>query len=235
MANVTTISKYLGTHPLTHQIMAIDTGFTMDDVTRQPFLLVTTGASTITVVLPTVADNIGAIIYVKKVDAGAGKVVLDGEGAETINGYATWTMHGLNTWVRLIGTATGWIVIDGKAKYFLPEPERTLISNLGTTGVFADLDLSANVPINAKTVFGILTAMPVATAGSAYIYARKNGSSEVAGNTTMQYEGYNSGASTVNVQATSYVEIAVTAGIFEYACVSMNSPKFRLQGWEYDI
>jgi hypothetical protein len=55
-------------------------------------ILVTTGASDRTITLPTVADNTDRKIVVKKVDSGAGSVIIDGEGAETIDGSATKTM-----------------------------------------------------------------------------------------------------------------------------------------------
>lgn len=54
-------------------------------------LFVTTGATDRTMTLPTAADNSGRIITVKKVDSGANKVILDGEGAETIDGALTQT------------------------------------------------------------------------------------------------------------------------------------------------
>ena len=52
-------------------------------------VFVTTAATDRTITLPTAADNAGRIITVKKVDDGTGKVIIDGEGAETIDGAAT--------------------------------------------------------------------------------------------------------------------------------------------------
>jgi len=52
-------------------------------------VFVTTGASDVTVTLPTAADNSDRIVTVKKVDDGAGTVIIDGEGAETIDGETT--------------------------------------------------------------------------------------------------------------------------------------------------
>jgi hypothetical protein len=53
------------------------------------FVFVITGAADRTMTLPTVADNTGRFLIFVKTDDGAGKVVLDGEGGETINGAAT--------------------------------------------------------------------------------------------------------------------------------------------------
>jgi hypothetical protein len=49
----------------------------------------TGGAGGITITLPAAASSTGRIITITKVDAGAGDVTADGNGAETINGNAT--------------------------------------------------------------------------------------------------------------------------------------------------
>lgn len=57
-------------------------------------VLVTTGVSTATITLPTAADNANRVITAKKVDSGVGDLIVDGEGAETIDGETTITVHG---------------------------------------------------------------------------------------------------------------------------------------------
>lgn len=53
--------------------------------------LVTTGASDVTATLPPAAGWKGKPLYFKKVDGGAGDVVLEGDAAETIDGQATFS------------------------------------------------------------------------------------------------------------------------------------------------
>lgn len=51
--------------------------------------LVTTGASDVTITLPTPADNTGRIYEFKKVDSGAGRLLISEETSETIDGFST--------------------------------------------------------------------------------------------------------------------------------------------------
>jgi hypothetical protein len=71
-------------------------------------ILVTTGASDRTPVLPTAADNTGREITFKKVDSGAGFVVIEGEGAETINDAANFTLNYQYDWVTVVSDGTEW-------------------------------------------------------------------------------------------------------------------------------
>lgn len=63
--------------------------YTISDTNGILLIFVITGGADRTMTLPTVADNTGRVLTFIKTDAGVGKVVLDGEGAETINGAAT--------------------------------------------------------------------------------------------------------------------------------------------------
>ena len=75
---------------------------------------VTTGASDRTMTLPTAADNAGRYITIAKADSGAGFVIVDGEGAETINGAATNTLHVQYAFLTLLCNGTTWIVVAVK-------------------------------------------------------------------------------------------------------------------------
>ena len=70
-------------------VLITDDDYTISDTNGILLIFVDTGGADRTMTLPTVADNTGRILTFVKVDAGVGKVVLDGEGAETINGAAT--------------------------------------------------------------------------------------------------------------------------------------------------
>jgi hypothetical protein len=72
------------------------------------FVLMTTGATDKTVTLPAAASNTNAIIEIKKVDAGAGNLIIDGNGAETIDGLTTQTILTQYTSLTLHCDGTEW-------------------------------------------------------------------------------------------------------------------------------
>ena len=77
----------------------------------------TTAAVDRTVTLPTLADNLGRVIELHKVDDGAGKATLDGEGAETIDGNLTVVLPSQYNYIKVrAGTAT-WHILEIKANY----------------------------------------------------------------------------------------------------------------------
>lgn len=67
--------------------------YTVTDVDGYTLILMSTGNTNRTVTLPTVSDNSSRQIKIKKVDSGTGQVIVDGEGAETIDGATTYTMY----------------------------------------------------------------------------------------------------------------------------------------------
>lgn len=73
---------------------------------------VTTGAGDDTLTLPTLADNQDREITIVKVDAGAGVIILDGEGAETIEGNTSYTLVGQYDKVTVRGSAATWLVVS---------------------------------------------------------------------------------------------------------------------------
>lgn len=72
------------------------------------FVLVTTGASDKTITLPAVASSTDVVIEVKKVDSGVGDVIVDGDGAETIDGAATKVLNGQYTSLTLHCDGSTW-------------------------------------------------------------------------------------------------------------------------------
>lgn len=75
------------------------------------FVRMTTGASDKTVTLPVVAGNSGVQVIVKKVDAGAGNLIIDGDGAETIDGELTQTIFNQFTSLTFYCNGTTWDLI----------------------------------------------------------------------------------------------------------------------------
>jgi hypothetical protein len=104
---------------------------TADELRPNRRVLFSTGASTRTFALPPAADMPREIILVKKVDAGAGDILLDPNGGELIDGAATKTLSGQNNAAWLISTGTGWEsvvsssvggVVGGDLSGTLPNP-----------------------------------------------------------------------------------------------------------------
>ncbi len=89
--------------------------YTVRDTDGYGRILVTTGAADRTITLPTAAANTGREILVMKVDTGAGKVIVAGEGGETINGAATVNLVSQYDRLRVFCTGTGWIILDIRA------------------------------------------------------------------------------------------------------------------------
>jgi len=56
------------------------------------FVVMTTGASDKTITLPAAATSTDVVIEAKKVDSGAGDLIIDGNASETIDGATTQTL-----------------------------------------------------------------------------------------------------------------------------------------------
>ena len=94
------------------QIASIKTtsaDYTILDDDHYTEVWITTGASDITITLPTLADNADRKIKIRKVDSGAGTVIVDGEGSETINGETTHTIYNQYGWADVIAGSSEWI------------------------------------------------------------------------------------------------------------------------------
>jgi hypothetical protein len=72
---------------------------------------VTTGATDKIITLPTLADNLDRVLHITKVDAGAGEVIIDGEGTETIAGDLTKTIAYQYTTAQLKAGSSEWLLI----------------------------------------------------------------------------------------------------------------------------
>jgi hypothetical protein len=90
-----------------------DTNYTVTWV--DTFVLVSTGNSDRTITLPAVsATYAGKIFWFKKIDSGTGDVIIDGDGAETIDGATTYTMTAENEWCGIIlnDAGTAWELVS---------------------------------------------------------------------------------------------------------------------------
>lgn len=70
----------------------------------------TGGAFTLT--LPAVADCRGRIYFIKKIDASANAVTIDGNGAQTIDGAATYVINAQYNAVTIVAGSSEWHVIS---------------------------------------------------------------------------------------------------------------------------
>jgi len=75
------------------------------------FVGVTTGASAVTVTLPAAASNLDKQIIIKKTDAGAGAVTIDGNASELIDGAATQSLPTQYDSMTVHCDGTGWHVV----------------------------------------------------------------------------------------------------------------------------
>ena len=94
---------------------------------------VTTGAVDRTFELPTLAANAGRVIEIHKVDSGAGKVTVDGEGAETIDGAASVVLPSQYNYIRVRAGAAGWHILGIKANYDTGWVNQADLTDLTTT------------------------------------------------------------------------------------------------------
>jgi len=135
-------------------------------------LLVTTAASDRTITLPTAADNKGRVLTIGKADSGAGEVIIDGEGSETINGYATVRAGLQYQEVSIISTGTEWMVISGPIAPVAGEPStgtrhkhRALLLNTDPANTNVQtlnlITVDATLPVGIKWIEGEIRATGV--------------------------------------------------------------------------
>lgn len=74
-------------------------------------VLATTGGSDRTATLPAVSGNAGRKITFVKVDDGVGKLIIDGNGAETINGATTTEITLQYGFIQLLCTGSSWVIV----------------------------------------------------------------------------------------------------------------------------
>ena len=74
-------------------------------------VLFSTGATTRTATLPAASTVTGKIYHIKKIDAGAGLVTIDGDGAETIDGDLTPDITAQYESFMIVSDGSNWHVI----------------------------------------------------------------------------------------------------------------------------
>lgn len=97
-------------------------------------ILVTTGASNRTITLPALASNTSRVIRVKKIDTGAGTVIIDGDSAETIEAASTYTLYAVNQAVEIQADAE-WKILNRLSPSYIDTTARA--ANSSGYGSFA--------------------------------------------------------------------------------------------------
>ena len=91
-----------------YRTVAMSDSYPILDNDRIKRIEATTGAGDLTYTLPTLADNPDRVIEVFKTDHSAGNIIVDGEGAETINGLATVKTNLRYSGFRLKAQSSEW-------------------------------------------------------------------------------------------------------------------------------
>lgn len=111
--NVTISSaKKLTAGLIVNRTLSKTADYTVSDTDPDIVLVGSLGASA-TITLPTAADNAGRIIrVVVSGDPGAFDVIIEGEGAETINGALNKTNSDQYSVIDVICNGTGWVIVN---------------------------------------------------------------------------------------------------------------------------
>jgi len=97
--------------PIKRTVLAKTANYVITDTDPDIVVVGALGAHA-TITLPTVAGNTGRIITVIiGGNPGAYNVIVDGEGAETINGAATKTNSDQYSYLRLLSTGAVWLIV----------------------------------------------------------------------------------------------------------------------------
>lgn len=92
----------IGTRTVTAAVTAsVGEGLILGDATSAAF----------TVTLPAASDARGRKVTVKKIDASANVVTIDGDGAETIDGAATQSLSAQYASFTLVSDGTEWWIV----------------------------------------------------------------------------------------------------------------------------
>lgn len=84
---------------------------TITDTTGLNIYLINAFGGSITITLPTAANN-GAYFIFKKTDASGNAVVIDPYSTETIDNASTLTLYDQYNYVGIISNGVNWVVVD---------------------------------------------------------------------------------------------------------------------------
>lgn len=139
-------------------VSALSAGYTVLDSDGFETFLITTGSSTITMVLPAAANNAGRTLVFKKVDAGSGKITINRAGSDSINGYTTTDIGtgagNQYACISMISDGTNWHVMAVAGEYI--ENNRSSSINVASAGSGAIFSVdSGNATVNDGNETGV--------------------------------------------------------------------------------
>ena len=142
--------------------VATSADYTVLDDDGYTDVYVSTGASNRTITLPLLANNQGRVIKIYKTDSGVGEVIIDGNGAETVDRFTTIRVGLQYQTLTIVGASSGWYILSGPLQPVALEPSlgtlhpRTKVNVLAigasVMGTYK-IDCSAVVPVGTKAVW----------------------------------------------------------------------------------
>lgn len=152
---VITSAKQLGLN-----LSAKSADYTVLDDDGISVINMTTSTTTRTVTLPTAADNTGRTLVIKKVDSGSGRVIVDGEGSETIDGFATVIVPLQNDFVTVQCTGSAWTIINRRDVTGWTSYTPTFTAGFGTVSNEAGFwrRNGSSIEVRGYATFGTVTA-----------------------------------------------------------------------------
>jgi hypothetical protein len=85
--------------------------YTVTDSDGVSVLLVDASSGSVTITLPTAADNTGRVLHIKKIDVSGNTVTTDGEGSETIDDATTKVITAQYSDMRIVCDGTEWWIL----------------------------------------------------------------------------------------------------------------------------
>lgn len=102
-------SEYVGVAGATLDSVSYIVNSTLPDAARMAFC--DAGAGSFTLTLPLAANAANSPLFIKKIDATANTVTIDGNGSETIDDALTYVLEFEDEFVQLISDGSNWYVI----------------------------------------------------------------------------------------------------------------------------
>ena len=132
-------------------ILSTSSNYTILDNDGYDTFLVT-AASDVTMTLPTLADNNGRKMTFKKVDAGTGRVILDGEGSETIDGALILKLFATYDTVEITGDGLQWRITGAQWASGSYSPTTYVVNNLNSAPTLSKALFTKNKNVVTCTV-----------------------------------------------------------------------------------
>lgn len=190
----------------------------------EDIILVDAGAGVRTITLPTAVGINGRKYTIKKIDSSINKVVIDGDGTETIDGLLTFGLYNANDLFDIISDGANWRIVNINItkESFVASTTGGLYSQTGGVWLTAPITQtsdSTRYPITSNTItirktarYKITCRNTVNVTNSEYscVAYSLNGGSELPANYHLWYHDANAAGSTSHTTESS--EATLTEG-----------------------